>query len=96
MDWFKGNFTGKPHYLNGKIDGFTICISFSKRKPMDFRSFFSAIAAIASRAGGEAHLRLTDQHCKLAAGLPTRNSDTLNDKCLLIRISGKLMLVNQC
>jgi hypothetical protein len=56
-----------------------ICISFSKRKPMDFRSFFSAIAAMASPAGGEAHLRLTDQHCKLVAGLPTRNSDTLND-----------------
>jgi len=22
MDWFKGKFTGKPHDLNGKIDGF--------------------------------------------------------------------------
>jgi len=21
MDWLKGNFTGKPHDLNGKIDG---------------------------------------------------------------------------
>jgi len=22
MDWFKGNFTGKPFFFNGKIDGF--------------------------------------------------------------------------
>jgi len=27
MDWFKGNFTGKPHIKNGKIDGFRLRFS---------------------------------------------------------------------
>jgi hypothetical protein len=27
MDWFKGNFTGKPHDLNGKIYGFQLRFS---------------------------------------------------------------------
>ena len=27
MDWFKGKFTGKPHDLHGKIDGFRLRFS---------------------------------------------------------------------
>jgi hypothetical protein len=27
MDWFKGQFAGKPHDLHGKIDGFRLRFS---------------------------------------------------------------------
>ena len=33
MDWFKGNFAGRPHDLHGKIDGFLFQFSLKPIHP---------------------------------------------------------------
>ena len=41
MDWFKGTFTGKPHDLNGKIDGFRLRFSPTNQSIEVFFVYFA-------------------------------------------------------